>query len=61
VRLSQFIEENMKPILSQWETFAGSLLPAAREMNSSELRDHAQQILHAVALDLSTSQTRREQ
>jgi hypothetical protein len=47
----------MERILAQWEAFAGSLLPAAAGMQSLALRDHAQQILEAVAKDLSTAQT----
>jgi hypothetical protein len=51
----------MEPILSQWEAFAGTLLPAATGMKSLALRNHAQQILEAVAKDLSTPQSRDEQ
>src|SRR5258707_2213280 len=48
-------------LFAQWEAFAGTLLPAAANMKSLALRDHAQQILEAVAKDLSTSQTREAQ
>jgi hypothetical protein len=51
----------METILAEWEAFAGTLLPAAANMKSLALRDHAQQILEAVAKDLSTSQTREAQ
>jgi signal transduction histidine kinase len=61
MRLADFISRNEEPILAQWEAFAASLLPAAACMESSGLRDHAQQILHAVAKDLQTSQTREGQ
>jgi signal transduction histidine kinase len=47
----------MESILAEWETFAVTLLPAATNMDSLALRDHARQILQAVARDLSTSQT----
>src|SRR5579864_8460325 len=61
MRLADFILRDMEPILAQWETFAATLLPAAANMESLALRDHAQQILHAVAADLRTSQTREAQ
>ncbi|MGF6758954.1 ATP-binding protein [Paraburkholderia sp. GAS42] len=57
MRLADFILRDMEAILAQWETFAGTLLPAAANMRSLALRDHAQQILEAVAKDLSTFQT----
>jgi signal transduction histidine kinase len=61
MRLAEFIPRSMDAILVEWETFATSLLPAARDMSPLALRDHAQQILEAVAADLTTSQTREEQ
>ena len=61
MRLADFILRDMEPILAQWEAFAATLLPAAANMESLALRDHAQQILHAVAEDLRTSQTREAQ
>ncbi|MGU7813309.1 ATP-binding protein [Burkholderia sp. AW49-1] len=61
MRLADFIVRNTEPILVQWEAFAATLLPAARSMDSRGLRDHARQILEAVAKDLGTPQTREEQ
>jgi signal transduction histidine kinase len=61
MRLADFILRDMELILAQWEAFAGTLLPAAAHMKSLALRDDAQQILEAVAKDLSTSQTREAQ
>jgi signal transduction histidine kinase len=61
MRLASFILRDMETILGQWEAFALTLLPAAANMKSLALRDHAQQILEAVAKDLSTSQTREAQ
>ncbi|WP_063550836.1 sensor histidine kinase [Burkholderia territorii] len=61
MRLADFIVRNMEPILVQWEAFAATLLPAAKSMDSRGLRDHARQILEAVAKDLRTPQTREEQ
>jgi signal transduction histidine kinase len=57
MRLADFIESNMEPIVVQWEEFAATRLPAAASMNSLELRDHAHKILEAIAADLRSSQT----
>ncbi|RQR49113.1 sensor histidine kinase [Burkholderia sp. Bp9125] len=61
MRLADFMVRNMEPILVQWEAFAATLLPAAKGMDSLGLRDHARQILEAVAKDIGTPQTREEQ
>jgi signal transduction histidine kinase len=61
VRLADFILRDMPRILEEWEAFAASLLPAASGLTSSVLRDHAPQILEAIARDLTTFQSRHEQ
>jgi signal transduction histidine kinase len=61
MRLSEFILHRTEAILAEWESFATTLLPAAAGLTSLALRDHAQQILEAVAHDLTTPQTRDEQ
>ncbi|CDY79107.1 sensor histidine kinase [Caballeronia glathei] len=61
MRLADFILRDMEPILAQWEAFAATLMPAAANMGASGLRNHAQQILRAVAQDLRNSQTREAQ
>ena len=61
MRLSEFILRNMEAILAEWEAFASTLHPAATRMTPLALRDHAQQILEAVAGDISTSQSEQEQ
>ena len=61
MRLADFILRDMESILAKWEAFAATRLPAAASMASLELRDHAQQILEAIAADLSTPQSREEQ
>lgn len=50
--LSAFIQENMEEILAEWEAFARTLLPAAATMTSLALRDHAKQILEAIANEI---------
>ena len=61
MRLADFILRDMENILAKWETFAASCLPAAASMTSLELRDHAKQILEAVAADLSEPQSQDQQ
>ena len=50
-RLSRFIRDNTEPILAEWETFARSL-PGGGAMDVAALRDHAKEMLLAIAADL---------
>ena len=61
MRLAHFILRDMESILVEWEAFASTILPAAGNMTALALRDHAKQILEAVAKDLSTPQTKQAQ
>lgn len=61
MRLAEFIDTNVPAILSEWDLFASSLLPAAGVMDAPTLRDHAEQMLRAIAQDLRSPQTRSEQ
>src|ERR1041385_9153008 len=61
MRLANFIIENLEEILVEWEAFAASLLVDGQVMTSLALRDHASQILLAIAADIETSQTDIEQ
>jgi signal transduction histidine kinase len=61
MRLADFISRDMEAIVAQWEAFAATLLPAAARIEPMGLRDHAQQILEAVAEDLRTSQSSEAQ
>jgi len=55
--LPDFIQFEIEAILLEWETFAAAQLPAAAEMKSLALRDHAKQILQAIARDIRRPQT----
>lgn len=59
--LSQFIRENREPILAEWEEFARTCAPASGSMNIHALRDHANEMLTAIATDLDTPQDEAEQ
>jgi signal transduction histidine kinase len=61
MRLAEFISNNPEAILAEWEAFAMTLLPAAADMTSLALRDHAPHILEAVVKDITTAQTREQQ
>jgi signal transduction histidine kinase len=61
MRLGDFILRDMEAILARWEAFAGTRLPAADHMASLQLRNHAQQILEAIVLDLATAQNAAQQ
>jgi signal transduction histidine kinase len=61
VRLAQFILASLNPILTEWEAFAGTLLPAAGRLDSEGLRDHAEAMLRAIALDLASEQSEQVQ
>jgi signal transduction histidine kinase len=60
MRFSVFIEENLDAIVAEWETFARTLLPAAKTLSGLALRDHCREILLAVVRDMETSQTEDE-
>lgn len=60
MRLADFISANVEPILCEWEAFARSL-PAGGLMDRLGLRDHAQDILRATALNMKSAQTEAQE
>lgn len=61
MRLDRFIHERMEDILAEWQAFAKSIAPVGGNMSDLALRDHAKQILTAIALDIETTQNPQEQ
>ena len=59
--MASFIIEHLDEILTEWEAFASTQSPAADTMDVAALRDHAKQMLEAIARDIETSQTGAEQ
>ncbi len=57
MRLSKFIKHNIEPILVEWESFARTMIPPAETMSVVELRDHAQEMLLAIADEMETLQS----
>jgi signal transduction histidine kinase len=60
MKFSAFIVGNLDKIVAEWETFARTLLPAAKTMSALALRTHSRDILLAIAKDMETSQTKSE-
>jgi hypothetical protein len=61
MRLAEFIRGNTEAILAEWETFARGVWPPGAAADPAELRDHAEDILRAVARDMDTGQTDAQQ
>jgi signal transduction histidine kinase len=61
MRLAEFIETNIEPILAEWVEFAASSGPAGEAMDLTALRDHAAEMLNTIVADLRTRQTAAEQ
>lgn len=61
MRLADFILSHMEAILAEWEAFARTVFPGPTPPTQLALRDHARQILQAIAQDLCSPQTRKEQ
>jgi signal transduction histidine kinase len=60
MRLSDFIEQNREAIVVEWEAFARATIAPAKAMSTLALRDHAMQILLAIAKDMRSNQTEVE-
>lgn len=61
MRLSNFLIENVKPIVQEWESFARTLPIAGKPLDAEALRDHAERMLRAIAADLNTEQSAEQQ
>lgn len=61
MKLSSFITRHMEDVLVEWESFARTLQPPGAGMSPLALRNHAKQILHAIALDMDAVETPSEQ
>ena len=59
--LSTFLRAHREQIVTAFETFARTLMPPGVNMVPAELRDHADEMLTAIAQDIEDPQTRGEQ
>ena len=57
LQLCAFIKENIEQIVAEWEAFARTLLPAAATMTPLALRDHAREILQAIAKEIASERS----
>jgi signal transduction histidine kinase len=60
MKLSTFIISNMEEILTEWDKFTRTL-DAGEPLSKKEVRDHAEQMLRAIALDIDTPQNAKQQ
>lgn len=60
-RLSDFIRQNLEPIIKEWIDFAKTRTPASNGMTMLALRDHIEEILTFIADDMETAQTDKQQ
>jgi len=51
----------MEEILREWESFAQTRLPSGKTLNQAELRDDAENLLRAIALDMESAQSPAQQ
>jgi signal transduction histidine kinase len=61
MRLADYIEANIEPIMTEWVAFAATSGPAGKAMTLRALRDHAVDVLRTIVTDLRTPQTDAEQ
>lgn len=54
MKLSDFLTAHMQEILAEWDDYAERMAPAADEMTARELRDHAAQMLQAIAVQIDS-------
>jgi signal transduction histidine kinase len=59
--LAAFIEKERLQIVAEWEQFARTLLPAAAGLSGRALRDHADDLLSAIIVDMKSRQSSEEQ
>jgi signal transduction histidine kinase len=56
MKISDFIEQQVEPIIEEWVEFARSRLAPSHELTRRELADHAKVLLHAIAADINQTQ-----
>src|ERR1043165_8521258 len=59
--LSDFIHRHHEEIIVQFAAFAQTLMPPGTVMTEAELRDHAEEILTEMGIDIGSGQTAAEQ
>jgi hypothetical protein len=60
MRLSKFILSNLEVIVTEWESFASTVLPE-KQLDRAALRNDAARMLSTIARDMETPQTASQQ
>jgi signal transduction histidine kinase len=61
MNLAKYIQQELDHIVEEWEGFARSNIPPARDLSVEELRDHARVLLQAVIADMQVEQAGQAQ
>jgi diguanylate cyclase (GGDEF)-like protein/PAS domain S-box-containing protein len=56
MKLVTFILDNIEQILQEWENFARTIFPKNQQLSTTDLRDHAKQMLLVIAKELDDNQ-----
>jgi len=59
MNLAEYIQQEIDPIVKEWEAFARTSIPPARNLSIEELSDHARVLLLAVVADMQTTQAKQ--
>jgi signal transduction histidine kinase len=57
--LAKYIQQEINPIVKEWEAFARTSIPPAHHLSVEELSDHARVLLLAVVADMQTTQAKQ--
>lgn len=60
MRLADFLRSNVEHILGEWDEFAKNIYPTEK-FNAPVMRDHARGIIHVIANDLESAQSKLQQ
>ena len=61
MNLAEYIRQNINSVVDEWEDFARSSIPPARNLSVEELSDHARVLLLAAVADMETAQADQAQ
>jgi signal transduction histidine kinase len=61
VKLSRFLKDHSDEILLEWDRFAKEVAPPGSDMALSALRDHAKELLVAIADNIENTQSQKKQ
>ncbi len=59
MNLAEYIQQEINPLVEEWEAFARTSIPPARMLSVEELSDHARVLLLAVVADMQGAQAKQ--